>query len=50
MQLLNLMAGVMGTVHRIMTVTVEQHKVGAPIVRAVPILMGYVRDAGNFRL
>jgi hypothetical protein len=33
------MARVMGTVHRIMTVTVKQLKVGEPIVRAVPILM-----------
>jgi hypothetical protein len=39
MQRLNLMARVMGTVHRIMTVTVAQHKVGEPRVRAVPILM-----------
>src|SRR5262249_59684359 len=39
MQLLNLMARVMGTVHRIMTVAVKQHKVGTLVVRAVPILM-----------
>jgi hypothetical protein len=39
MQLLNMMARIMGTVHRIMTVVVKQHKVGDPIVRAVPILM-----------
>jgi hypothetical protein len=39
MQLLNLMALVMGTMHRIMTVTVEQHKVREPMIRAVPIPM-----------
>jgi hypothetical protein len=39
MQLLNLMAHVMGTVHRIMTVAMKQHKVGNPVVCAVPILM-----------
>jgi len=39
MQLLNLMARVMGTVHRIMTVAMKQHKVGNPVVCAVPILM-----------
>ena len=39
MQLLNLMARVMGTVHRIMTVAMKQHKVGNPGVCAVPILM-----------
>jgi hypothetical protein len=33
------MALVMGTMHRIMTVTVKQLKVGEPRVRAVPILM-----------
>jgi hypothetical protein len=41
MQLLNLMALVMGTVHRIMTVTVKQHKVREPMIRAVPILMNF---------
>ena len=39
MQLLNLMALVMGTVHPIMTVTVKQHEVGEPIVCVVLILM-----------
>jgi hypothetical protein len=39
MQLLNLMALVMGTVHRLMTVTVKQHKVREPIIRAGPIPM-----------
>jgi hypothetical protein len=39
MQLLSLMALVMGTMHRIMTVTVEQHKVHEPVIRAVPIPM-----------
>jgi hypothetical protein len=39
MQLLNLMARVMGTVHCIMTVAMKQHKVGNPVVCAVPILM-----------
>src|SRR5262249_21098357 len=39
MQLLSLMALVMGTVHRIMTVPVKQSKVREPVVRAVPILM-----------
>jgi hypothetical protein len=39
MQLLNLMARVMGTVHRIMTVAMKEHKVGNPVVCAVPILM-----------
>jgi hypothetical protein len=39
MQLLNLMARVMGTVHRIMTVAMKQHKVGNPVVCVVPILM-----------
>jgi hypothetical protein len=39
MQLVNLMALVMGTMHRIMTVTVEQHKVREPMIRTVPIPM-----------
>jgi hypothetical protein len=39
MQLLNLMARVMGTVHRIMTVAMTQPKVGNPVVCAVPIRM-----------
>jgi hypothetical protein len=39
MQLLSLMALVMGTVHRIMTVPVKQSQVREPVVRAVPILM-----------
>jgi hypothetical protein len=39
MQLLNLLARVMGTVHRIMTVTVKEHKVGESMVHAVRILM-----------
>ena len=33
------MARIMGTVHRIMTVAVKQHKVGDPVVRVVPVLM-----------
>jgi hypothetical protein len=32
MQLLNLIARVMGTVHRIMTVAMKEHKVGDPVV------------------
>jgi hypothetical protein len=39
MQLLNLMARVMGTVHPIMTVAVKQHQVGEPRIGAVRILM-----------
>ena len=39
MQLLNLMARVMGTVHPIMTVAVKQHQVGEPRIGAVLILM-----------
>jgi hypothetical protein len=39
MQLLNLMARVMGTVPRLMTVTVKEHKVGEAMVHAVRILM-----------
>jgi hypothetical protein len=39
MQLLSLMALVMGTVHRIMTVPVKQSQVREPVVRAVPILI-----------
>jgi hypothetical protein len=33
------MARVMSTVHRIMTVAVQQPKVGDPVVRVVPVLM-----------
>jgi hypothetical protein len=33
MQLLNLMARVMGTLHRIMTVAMKEHKVGRSIYR-----------------
>jgi hypothetical protein len=36
---LNLMALAMGTMHRVMTVTVKQHKVHEPVIRAVPIPM-----------
>jgi hypothetical protein len=39
MQLLNLMAHVMGTMHRIMTVAMKQHKVGNPVVCVVSILL-----------